>query len=333
MTPRRTALLVAIPTLFGLSCCCAALALPFGAAGVWGWADRGTAVATTPGTASVSLRVSEWYLGPGEPTYDVLVRRSFGGRIEYQRFYARDVHDRLGISGLSPEGTYSFSVRLADGRGGYYDPGALDFLMLRADETNEVIVVIHGGVDLHGVVSSAADGSVLTDVDVLPEGFVLGRDGMTLAMVYGRTDASGAFAIGGICGGGHRPEELERGVVFRRDGFRERRVHLSFPALCDTVTTATWRVPLEPLASTTMAVAPDLTITRLDPGSPAERAGLRAGDRVVAISGAAVSATTTTQQVIERFDVRDEEIWLTLLGIDGAQRELRTVIHEPDVGG
>jgi hypothetical protein len=321
---RKTVLLIAIPSLFGVSCCCAAFLLPFGAAGLWGWAERGIAVPTSPGTASVSLRVSEWYLGPGEPTYDVLVRRSVGERVDYQRFSARGVDDRLGIPGLSPEGTYELVVRLPDGRGGYYDPGPLQFLALREGETNDVIVVIRGGVDLRGV----------ADVDVEPEAFTYAHDGMPFQMVFGRTDAAGAFAIGGICGPGHHGAELERGVVFRRDGFRERRVHLTFPATCETVTAATWRVPLEPLASTTMSVSTDLTIVRLDAGSPAERAGLRVGDRVTAVSGTPTSTTMpTTQQIVERFDTRDAEIWLTVVGTDGAEREVRAVLHEPDVGG
>ncbi len=313
-----------------------AFTLPFGAAGIWNWADRGIAVPTTPGTASVSLRVAEWYLGPGQPTYEVLVRRSMGERTSYQRFSARDVDDRLDIPGLSPEGTYEFSVRLPDGRGGYYDPGVLEFLTLRADQTSDVIVVVHGGVDLQGVVTNATDAQVLADVDVQPESFAYERDGMAFPMVFGRTDAIGAFAIGGICGAGHTDLERERGVVFRRAGFRERRVHLSFPATCAAVIPATWRVPLEPLAGTTMAVSQDLTVSRLDAGSPAERAGLRAGDRVTAVSGTPTSdamPTPTPHEIIERFDTRDAEIWLTVIGADGAERELRTVIHEPDVGG
>jgi hypothetical protein len=330
----QTVLLIAIPSLFGLSCCCAALALPFGAASLWSWADRGIAVPTPPGTGAVSLRVSEWYLGPGEPTYDVLVRRTVGDHLDYRRFAARGVDDRLSIPGLPVEGTYEFVVRLPDGRGGYYDPGPLEFLSLRPDETADVIVVIRGGVDLAGVVTSAADGSALEDVDVQPEPFSYSRDGMTAAMVFERTDAAGAFALGGICGAGHAPTELERGVVFRREGFRERRVHLSFPATCDTVTHATWRVPLEPLASSTLTISADLSVLRVDAGSPAERAGLRVGDRVTAVAGVPITARMPTpSDVVDRFDTRDAEIWLTVVGSDGTERELRTVLHEPDVSG
>jgi hypothetical protein len=331
---RKTVLLLAVPGLFGLSCCCAAFTLPFGAGALWSWADTGIDVPTAPGTASMSLRAAEWYLGPGQPTYDVIVRRSFGEQVEHLRFAARGVDDRLGIPGLSPEGTYEVCVRLPDGRGGYYDPGVLQFLSLRPDTTTDVVVTVHGGIDLTGVVTSSVDGAVLADVDVQPEPFTYTHDGMVFPMVWGRTDAAGEFAVGGICGAGHTGAELERGVVFRRDGYRERRVHLTFPPICAAVIAARWRVPMEPLASTAMAVSPDLSVTRVDPGSAADRAGLRVGDRVTAVAGVPIATSRPTPQtLVDAFDARDTEIWLTVVGADGVEREVRATIREPDVSG
>jgi carboxyl-terminal processing protease len=77
--------------------------------------------------------------------------------------------------------------------------------------------------------------------------------------------------------------------------------------------------------------ANSLTIIRVIAGSPAEQAGVRNGDRILAVNGQSTSSMSTDQAANLLQGEEGTSVILTVLGVDGQQRQLNVLRRRVDV--
>lgn len=213
---------------------------------------------------------------------------------------------------FSPDGSFTFE-RLGAGPCTVLvttdDGAATATVELARGGTGRVALEIGAWGSVEGVLVSASDGKPLAGVQVVMKGKNGQRkaDDRMIAALMGRngnaTDAQGRFSIDGI-GPGQSKLELRIGPVTGRGQALGHHAFAIEPGqaldLGTIVVLAPLDVPetergslgmqvkLSPVAGGTTADAPEARsaeLTWIEPGGPAERAGLRVGDRVVGFDG------------------------------------------------